>query len=90
MPDVRTYRLADRARVVKVRGDLDSAAVGAVARATGAAAVIDLRDATLVDVYALDSLVDCIDSVFVANRPLRDALDALGLRTESTLAAAFL
>jgi hypothetical protein len=89
MPDVRTYRLGNRSWVVKVRGDLDSAAIAAVGRATGAPAVIDLRDATLVDVYALDSLVDCIGAIFVADRPLRDALDALGLRTESTLAAAF-
>lgn len=87
---MRTYQLDDTARVVKVRGDLDSAAVAAVARATKTPAVIDLRDATVIDVYALESLVDCRDSIFVADRPLRDALDALGLRTESTLAAAVL
>ena len=90
MPDVRTYRLGNEARVVKVRGDLDAAAIAAVGRVTGAAAVIDLRDAMLVDVDALDALVDRLDTVFVADRPLRDALDALGLRTESTLAAAFI
>ena len=90
MPDVRTYQLGDTAWVVKVRGDLDSAAVAAVARATKTPTVVDLREATVIDVWALDSLVDCSDAIFVADRPLRDALDALGLRTESTLAAAVL
>ena len=76
--------------MVKVRGDLDSHAVAAVGRVTDTPSVIDLSDATLVDVYALDSFVDYIGATFVAGRPLRDALDALGLRTEPTLAAAFL
>ena len=89
MPDIRTYRLEGEASVVKVRGDLDSDAVAAVAQAAGIPTVIDLLDATLVDVYALDSLATCIDTIFVAERPLRDALDALGLRTESSLGAAF-
>ena len=66
MPDIRTDRLDGEASVVKVRGDLD--AVAAVAQAEGIPTVIDLLDATLVDVYALD---------------------ALRLRTESSLGAAF-
>jgi hypothetical protein len=68
MPDIRTDRLDGEASVVKVRGDLDSDAVAAVAQAEGIPTVIDLLDATLVDVYALD---------------------ALRLRTESSLGAAF-
>jgi hypothetical protein len=68
MPDIRTDRLDGEASVVKVRGDLDSDAVAGVAQAEGIPTVIDLLDATLVDVYALD---------------------ALRLRTESSLGAAF-
>lgn len=89
---MRTYRLADDARVVKVRGDVDAALVATVARAARAAAVIDLLDARLVDLDALDALVAGTDAVFVASRPLRDALELISLRrpvrTAATLAAA--
>jgi signal transduction protein with GAF and PtsI domain len=92
MPDVRMYRLGDKACVVKVRGDLDAAAVAAVARAAGIPTVIDLLDARLVDLDALDSLVADTDAIFVATRPLHDALELIALhrpvRTASTLAAA--
>ena len=92
MPDVRTYQVRDEACVVKVRGDLDAAAVAAVARVGGAPAVIDLLDARLVDLDALDTLVAGTDAVFVVGRPLRDALELIGLhravRTAPSLAAA--
>ena len=89
---VRTYRLGDKGFVVKVRGDLDAAAVAAVAQAAGAPAVIDLLDARLVDLDALDTLVARTDAVFVAARPIHDALQVIALhhpvRTATTLAAA--
>jgi anti-anti-sigma regulatory factor len=92
MPDVRAYRLGNKAFVVKVRGDLDAAAVAAVARAAGAPTVIDLLDARLVDLDALDSLVAHSDAIFVAARPLHDALEVIALhrpvRTAPTLAEA--
>jgi hypothetical protein len=77
---------------VKVRGDLDATAVAAVAREARAAAVIDLLDARLVDLDALDALVTGSGAVFVADRPIRDALEGLALhdpvRTASSLAEA--
>ena len=92
VPDIRTYLVRDETCVVKVRGDLDAATVAAVARIEGVPAVIDLLDARLVDLDALDTLVAGADAVFVAGRPLRDALDLIGLhravRTASSLAAA--
>jgi hypothetical protein len=92
MPDIRTYRLGDTAFVVKVRGDLDAAAVAAVARATAVPVVIDLLDARLVDFEALDALILGTDAIFVADRPLRDALESIALnapvRTASSLAEA--
>ena len=92
MSDVRAYRLADDAYVVKVCGDLDAATVAAVARAAGAPRVVDLLDARLVEFDALAALVAGVDAIFVAERPLRDALDVIGLqravRTVPTLAAA--
>jgi hypothetical protein len=92
MPDVRTYQLWDKACVVKVRGDLDAAAVAAVARVVGTPAVIDLLDARLVDLDALDELVGGTDAIFVAVRPIQDALAVIALhrhvRTAPTLADA--
>jgi hypothetical protein len=92
VPDVRAYRLGEKACVVKVRGDLDAAAVAAVARTVGAPTVIDLLDARLVDLDALDSLVAHTDAIFVAARPIHDALQVIALhqpvRTAPTLAAA--
>lgn len=89
---VRAYRLGDKGFVVKVRGDLDSATVAAVAQAAGAPAVIDLLDARLVDLDALDTLVAGTDAIFVAARPIHDALQVIALhhpvRTATTLAAA--
>jgi len=89
MPDVRTYRLGDTRWVVKVRGDLDSAAVAAVAPD---AAVVDLLDARLLDLDVLDALVERTDAIFVTGPALRDALELIGLhhpvRTAPTLAAA--
>jgi hypothetical protein len=89
---VRAYRLGDKGFVVKVRGDLDLAAVAAVAQAAGAPAVIDLLDARLVDLDALDTLVARTDAIFVAARPIQDALQLIALhhpvRTATTLAAA--
>jgi hypothetical protein len=94
MPNVRAYWLGDKGFVVKVRGDLDAAAVAAVARATGTPVVIDLLEARLVDVDALDALVAGTDAIIVAARPIQDALEVIALhhpvRTAPTLAAALL
>jgi hypothetical protein len=89
MPDVRTYRLGDTRCIVKVRGELDSAAVAAVAPG---AAVVDLLDAQLLDLDVLDALVAGTDAIFVVGPSLRHALDVIALhrpvRTAATLAAA--
>jgi hypothetical protein len=89
MPDVRTYRLGDMRCIVKVRGDLDTAAVAAVAPG---AAVVDLLDAQLLDLDVLDALVAGTDAIFVVGPALRDALEVIALhrpvRTVATLAAA--
>ena len=86
---MRTYRLGDKRCIVKVRGDLDRAAVAAVA---SGAAVIDLLDAQLLDLDVLDALVAGTDAIFVVGPMLRDALEVIALhrpvRTAETLAAA--
>jgi hypothetical protein len=92
MLEIRAYRLGADACVVKVSGDLDGAAVDSLAEHDDAT-VFDLLDARLVDVDALDMLVARSgDAVFIAERPLLDALELISLhrpvQTAPSLAAA--
>ena len=92
MFEIQSYRLATDACVVKIRGDLDGAAVESLVH-HGEATVFDLLDAHLVDVDALDALVArSTDVVFIAERPLLDALELIALhrpvQTAPSLAAA--
>jgi len=85
--------LEDGGSAVTVRGDLDGASAApiaaAVGRCAGSAVVVDLRHARLVDAAALDTLVACVQATFVAERPLRDALERGPATVAPTLRAAF-
>ena len=90
--EIQTYLVEGNACIVKIRGDIDDAAVELIVR-DGSATVVDLLDARVVDVDALDALVaGSSDVVFIAERPLLDALELIALhrpvRTAPTLAAA--
>jgi anti-anti-sigma regulatory factor len=91
--ELRTFTLGDGGSAVTVRGDLDAASVApiaaAVARCTGGAVVVDLRHARLVDAAALDTLAARVHATFVAERPLRDALERRPVTVAATLRAAF-
>ena len=94
MVGLRTFRLADGGCAIVVRGDLDGDAVETIAdevrSCTGAPIVVDLRNALLVDPRALDALIASVQTTFVAERPLRDALVAGGApRVAPDLRAAF-
>ena len=81
--ELRTFTLADGGTVVAGRGDLDAAGCAALAAEAGRhdrSVVVDLRGTRLVDLDALDDLVARSEATFVAERPLRDALDLIGLR----------
>jgi hypothetical protein len=81
--EVRTFRLGDGSAVVAVRGELDaagSAAVAAEVARHGGDVVVDLLRAHLGDLDALDALVARCNATFVAERPLRDAFEVIGLR----------
>jgi hypothetical protein len=93
--ELRTFSLGDGTAVVAVRGGLDASGAAIVAAEVGrhrGAVVVDLLRAHLRDLDALDDLVACCDATFVADRPLRDAFDVIGLRrhvlVEPSLAAA--
>jgi hypothetical protein len=93
--EVRTFSLGAGGAVVAVRGELDAAGSAAVAAEVGrhgGAVVVDLLRAHLGDLDALDDLVARCEATFVAERPLRDALDVIALRrhvlVQPSLAAA--
>jgi anti-anti-sigma regulatory factor len=85
MLELRTFRLADGGSVVAARGGIDAEGTAQILAAVLLCAregmVVDLLQAQLVDIDALDELVATAGhATFVAARPLTDALDLFGLR----------
>ena len=95
MVELRTFSVAGGGWVVAARGDLDADGarqVGDAVKSCDGPVIVDLLRAHFVDLDVLDALVERVDARFVAERPLRDALDLIGLRrhvdVSPTLAAA--
>jgi hypothetical protein len=93
--ELRTFDLADGGSVVAARGDLDALGTSEIEAVVGRCrgrVVVNLTETRLVDLEALDQLVDRVRVTYVAVRPLRDALELIGLRRPieivPTLAAA--
>jgi anti-anti-sigma regulatory factor len=96
--ELRTFRLGNGSWVIALRGAIDAHLVDEtlkeLAERDGDAVIFDLLRAQVVDLDALDALVEASGSsaTFVAERPLLDALHLIGLRryvhVEPTIAAA--
>jgi hypothetical protein len=98
MFEIRTFRVADGSCVVALRGELDLAAAAAAVSEIDchqrSELIVDLLRAHLGDLDALDLLVASAGpkATFVAERPVLDALQVVGLKryvnTAPTLVAA--
>jgi hypothetical protein len=91
MLELRTFRLGDGGSVVAARGDIDAEGTAQILAAVLVCAregmIVDLLRTQLVDVEALDELVaTAAHATFVAERPLTDALDLIGLHRHVVVA----
>jgi hypothetical protein len=96
--ELRTFRLGNGSWVVALRGPIDAHLIGETVKELAdrneSSVIVDLLRAHVVDLDALDALVEAggTSATFIAERPLLDALRVIGLRryvhVEPTLAAA--